>query len=269
MPGIAITRIRPLTESICNKIIESAGGKRAHPDHDRRSARNADYVFGDAVIELKVLEDEGLSKAERQAKLAALFIALDPDRPVYALDRTALDLTGQRAYDRAMEGPIKRAVKSAKGQLVQSRSEFPGTKLSVLMLVNSTNTALDHDEIVEMVGRRARNDTDDIDGVVVAGAYLHSDGFDTLALWPIEYVPISLTKTFSAFNALRDAFHEYAEQQMTAAIVEGPSAETTKGPILDTGFDLAGKVFVKPAAPLGRSSDFYVNGRPKAQQLGY
>src|SRR5690554_5072975 len=123
MLDFATTRIRPLTEDVFNDIFELAGGRRAHPDHDRRAARNADYVLGDAVIELKILDDEGLSKAERQAKLARLFIALDPDRPVHVLDRQRLDLAGQRAYDRAMEGPIKGAVKSAKGQLVQSRSE--------------------------------------------------------------------------------------------------------------------------------------------------
>jgi hypothetical protein len=262
------TRIRPLTEDSFNEIIELAGGRRAHPDHDRRAARNADYILGDAVLELKILDDEGLSKIERQAKLAALFAALDPDRPVHVLDRQLLDQAGQRAYDRALEGPIKGAVKSAKGQLVQSRSEFPETKRSILMLVNNANTALEHDEIVQMVGRRARNDTDDIDGVVVAGAYVHSDGFDTFALWPIDYVPISLDRTFPEYEALRDAFHGHAERAMTDAIIDGLSADMTKGPLLDTGFEFDGKTFVKPAPPLGSSSDFYTNGRPRLNSTG-
>lgn len=209
-----------------------------------------------------------LSKVERQAKLAALFTAIDPDRPVYVLDRELLDLAGQRTYDRAMESPIKGAIKSAKGQLVQSRSEFSETKRSILMLVNNTNTALNHDEIVHMVGRRARNDTDDVDGVVVAGAYLHSDGFDTFALWPIDYVPVSLDQTFPEYEARRDAFHGYAERAMTDAIVNGISADMTKGPILDTDFEFDGKTFVKPAPPLGKSSDFYVNGRPRLNSTG-
>jgi len=268
MLDFATTRIRPLTEGVFNDIFELAGGRRAHPDHDRRTARNADYVLGDAVIELKILDDEGLSKAERQAKLAGLFTALDPDRPVHVLDRQRLDLAGQRAYDRAMEGPIKGAVKSAKGQLVQSRSEFPETKRSIMMLVNNANTALDHDEIVQMVGRRARNDTDDIDGVVVAGAYVHSDGFDTFALWPIDYVPISLDQAFPEYDALRDAFHGYAERAMTDAIINGLSADMTKGPVLDTQFEFDGMTFVKPAPPLGNSSDFYVYGRPRLNSTG-
>jgi len=268
MLGFATTSIRPLTEEIINEIVELAGGRRAHPDHDRRAARNADYVLGHAVIELKILDDEGLSKAERQAKLAALFTALDPERPVHVLDRERLDLAGQRSYDRTMEGPIKGAVKSAKGQLVQSRSEFPEAKRSILMVVNNANTSLDHDEIVEMAGRRARNDTDHIDGVVVAGAYLHSDGFDTIALWPIDYVPISLGQAFPEYEALRNAFHGYAERAMTDAIINGLSADMTKGPILDTAFEVDGKTFVKPAPPMGRSSDFYVNGRPRLNSTG-
>lgn len=268
MLGIATTRIRPLTEDIINEIVELAGGRRAHLDHDRRVARNADYVLGHAVIELKILDDQGLSKAERQAKLAALFTALDPERPVHVLDHERLDLVGQRSYDRTMEGPIKGAVKSAKGQLVQSRSEFPETKRSILMVVNNANTALDHDEIVEMAGHRARNDTDDIDGVVVAGAYLHSDGFDTIALWPIDYVPISLEHALPEYEALRNAFHGYAERAMTDAIINGLSTDMTKGPILDTTFEVGGKTFVKPAPPMRKRSEFYVNGRPRLNSTG-
>lgn len=268
MLGIATTRIRPLTEEIVNDIVERAGGRRAHPDHDRRATRNADYVVGNAVIELKILDDEGLSKADRQAKLAALFTELDPERPVHVLDRERLDLAGRRSYDRTMEGPIKGAVKSAKGQLAQSRSEFPDAKRSILMIVNNANTALDHDEIVEMAGRRVRNDTEQIDGVVVAGAYLHSDGFDTIALWPIDYVPISLDMAFPEYDALRKAFHQYAERAMTDAVINGLSADMTKGPILDTAFEVDGKTFVKPAPPMGKSSDFYISGRPRLNSTG-
>lgn len=262
------TRIRPLSENIFTQIIESAGGRRAYPHDDRQTQKNADYILGQAVIELKILDDEGLGKSARQFKLASLFANLNPDRPVHVLDRNLLDPTGQRDYDRAMEGPIKGAVKTAKRQLIQSRSDFPETNTSILLLVNNANTALDHDEIVKLVSRRARNDTSVIDGVVVAGAYLHSDGFDTFALWPIDYVPIHLDQPFNEYDALRAAFHGYAERAMTAAIVDGLSDDMTKGPILDTGFEIDEIKFVRPAPPLSSGSDFYVNGRPRANSTG-
>jgi hypothetical protein len=262
------TRIRPLSEDIWTEIIESAGGRRAYKNDDQQTARNADYILGEAVIELKILEDESLSKTERQKKLAHLFDELDTDRPVHVLDRNRLSSEQQRVYDRAMEGPIKNAVKSAKKQLAQTRSDFPETKRSVLLLVNNSNTALDHDEIIELVSRRVRNDTEKIDGVVVAGAYLHSDGFDTFALWPINYVPIHLDNSFLEYKALRTAFHGHAERAMTEVIVSGKSEELTKGPMLDTGFDFDGKTFVKPAPPLCNISDFYINGRPRQNSTG-
>lgn len=262
------TRIRPITEVAFDSIIKAAGGIRAHPDHDRRQDRGADYVLGNAVLELKILEDEGLAKQGRQQKLAALFCALDPDRPVHVLDRGSLDEAGQRTYDRAIEGPIKNAVKSAKGQLVQSRKEYRETTFSILILVNNGNTALNHDDIVTLVERRARNDTDDIDGVVVAGAYLHGDGFEAVALWPIDYIPIRVDCVFPGYDALRCAFHGFAEKAMTAAMLEGPTGENSKGPVLDTGFDWEGVHFVKPAPPMGKPSDFYVRGRPRINSTG-
>ena len=261
-------RIHPLTEAVINGIVEAAGGQRAHPDHDRRSERNADYIIGRSVVELKILEDEGLSKKERQRRLADLFVPLDPERPVVVLDRERLDEAGRRAYDRAFENTFKSAVASARKQLRQSRTEHPNTDRSILMIVNNANTALDHDEIVALVGRRARNDTQEIDGVVVAGCYQHGDGFESVFLWPMTYVPVAVDRPFREYEELREAFNGYATRVMTAAITERPGPEMTKGAVLDTFFDLNGKRFVKPAPPMGKSSEFFIRGRPRANSTG-
>jgi len=261
-------RIHPLTEAVIDVIVGAAGGQRAHPDHDRRRERNADYIIGRSVVELKVLEDEGLSKKERQRRLADLFAPLDLERPVVVLDRKRLDDAGHRAYDRAFENTFKSAVASARKQLRQSRTEHPDADRSILMIVNNANTALDHDEIVALVGRRARNDTREIDGVVVAGCYQHGDGFESVFLWPMTYVPIAIDRPFREYEELREAFNCYAERAMTAAIIERPSREMTKGAVLDTFFDLDGKRFVKPAPPMGKSSEFFIRGRPRANTTG-
>jgi hypothetical protein len=115
-------QIRLLSEAEIEKVVVRAGGKRAHPDADRRSLRGADFVLGSNVIELKILEDEGLDKPERQQKLAKLFRERFPSRPTVVLDRALLDAQGQRAYDRIVEGPVTTAVSSARQQLQQSRS---------------------------------------------------------------------------------------------------------------------------------------------------
>ena len=66
-------RIQPIGEAAANEIVAAAGGARAHPNADRRLKPGADYLLGDALIELKTLDDEGLSKPERQRKIADLF----------------------------------------------------------------------------------------------------------------------------------------------------------------------------------------------------
>lgn len=262
------TRIRPLSEETLNTVFEAAGGVRAHPDQDTRHEQGADYLLGKTLIELKILDDEGLAKRERQRRLADLFVPLDPDRPVVVLDRGRLDAANQRTYDRALEGPIRKAVGKARRQLKASRFAHPDADRSVLMIVNNGNTALDQEEIKRLAQRRAASDTSEIDGVVVAGCYQHGDGFESVFLWPIEYVAINEERLFREFDALRAAFHAHAEREMTELVRHGPLPNASKGAVLDTGFDLDGRRFVKPAPPMGRPSEFYPGGRPRINTTG-
>jgi hypothetical protein len=87
-----------LTEADIEKVIKTAGGTRAHPDAGTRSLAGADFILEDALVELKLLEDEGFSKPDRQRKLADLFKDPDDDRPVVVLDPTTLSDSGQKTY---------------------------------------------------------------------------------------------------------------------------------------------------------------------------
>ena len=260
--------VRPLSELDIDAIIEMAGGKRAHANADRRSAPGADYLLEETVIELKALDDEGLAKPERQAKLAALFRKHSPDRPVIVLDRAALPDEGKRDYDRILEGPIKTAIRTAKMQLKQSRAEFPAANASVLFVVNNGYTALDHEALLRMVAHRARNDTHEIDGVVIGGCYFYSDGFDSYFLWPLDYAPINISRPFVLYEKLRQAWNEYAGKFMTDVIRGRISGDTLKGPVVDTQFDIEAITYVKPAPPIGKESDFYRRGRPRYDSSG-
>ena len=65
--------VRSLSEEDLDTVIVSAGGRRAHPDADRRNRVGADYVLAEAIVELKSLDEEGLKKPIRLRKLAELF----------------------------------------------------------------------------------------------------------------------------------------------------------------------------------------------------
>ncbi len=118
-------RIRPLTEGDVRTVIESCGGVVAHPDAHRRTERGGDFILEGVAIELKLLDEDGFQKSERQAKLAKLFRDEGSKAPVVVLDRGNLSEAGKRAYDRAIEGPIKGAIASARQQLKQTRTERP------------------------------------------------------------------------------------------------------------------------------------------------
>jgi len=261
--------VRPLAESDLDTIIERAGGTRAHPDADRRSKQGADNLLEEAVIELKSLDEEGLGKPERQQKLATLFRDPKNNRPVIVIDRNALPEERRREYDSAMQGPIKTAVSSAKKQLAQSRVEFPSTSVSVLLVINNGYTALNHEALLKIVVARARNDTREIDGVVVAGCYFHSDTFDNFFLWPIDYVAISARRPFTSYEKLRKAWNAFAERYMTAVVQGAFTGDEAKASVKDTQFDVNGVTYVKPAPSLGGASQFFVAGRPRMNSSGF
>lgn len=260
-------RIQPLTENDIRMVVESCGGTIAHPDAHLRTQRGGDFIIEGAVIELKILDEDGLLKSERQVKLAKLFHDEGFTAPVVVLDRKNLSEEGKRAYDRIIEGPIKNAVASARQQLKQTRIERSETTISVLWVLNNGYTALNHEELTALVAHRTRNDTSNIDGVIVGGCYFHSDGFDSFFLWPIEYVPFRL-ESFSGFDRLRAAWHSFAESFMSRVVRGDLDRDPFKGPVVDTQFEIDEITYVKPAPPIGGASNFFPRGRPRKNSTG-
>jgi len=246
----SVFRVRQLTEADVDTVVQLAGGQRAHSDAHLRQQPSADYVLREAVIELKTLNDEGLAKPERQAKLASLFTRDEKIRPVVVLDPKSLRERTRNEYYRILEGPIKNAVTKARKQLRQTRLEYPRTTTSILFVINNGYTALNHDELLRLVAHRARNDSSEIDGVVVAGCYFYSDGFDNHFVWPIEYSRINTERSFPSFIKLRDAWNQCAEQFMTAVVRGELECNVGKQPVVDTQFETDGVTFVKTAPPM-------------------
>jgi hypothetical protein len=208
-----------------------------------------------------------LDKPERQKKLASLFGALEPGRPTVVLDRRALDEQGKREYDRIVEGPVKTAVASARRQLKQSQAELD-TKCGILWVINNGYTSLSHDSLLELVARRARHDSSEIDAVVVSGAYSYSDGFDSFFLWPIDIVEINSDKSFQAFKALREAWEQLSLDRMNAMMREPEEGLNSKGPVVDISFEVDGVTYVMPTPPMGQDSNFFTRGRPRSNSSG-
>lgn len=250
-------------------VLKRAGGSRAHLDSNRRTLSNSDYVLGHSIIELKILEDERLEKPEAQAKIAELFRSISVDRPVVVIDPGALNKAQRQEYDAIIRAPIKAAVRSARVQLKQTRSEVDPDSTNVLLIINNGFTTLTHEDLLEHTAGRARNDTNEIDAVVVAGCYLHGDGLDTFALWPIDCLEINEERPFREIEGLRRSWNTLAEQHMTEFIRGAHGEFAEKVAQTDVVFDRDGRTYVKPAIPIGRTSEFYGRRRPRRNCVSF
>ncbi|WP_298380127.1 hypothetical protein [Azospirillum sp.] len=265
-----LPRIRPLSEEKdIDSVIEAAGGRRAHPDWDHRDLRNSDYSLGQSIIELKLIEDERLEKLQAQEKIAELFGAFDPDRPVVVIDPEVLNDAQRREYATIMRAPIKSAVRSASGQLKQTRREIDPNATNVLFVVNNGFSTMSHDELLEHVVGRVKNDTEEIDAVVVGGCYLHGDGFDIFALWPIDCVTIYKERPFREFAALQRSWNQLADRHMTEFVRGEHGKMASKEAQTDTVFNWNGRTYVKPTVRIGVSSQFFGERRPRRNHIPF
>ncbi len=262
-------KINRLRESEFDIILSNAGGRRTIDDESRCSEPNADYVLNEAVIELKLVEEEGIAKETRQRKIAELFRKKQPTRPVIVLDPSALDDGERRTYYNVMEGPIQTLVKKAARQLHTTQQQLhPGTA-RVLLAVNNGYTALGMDEFKSVVVNRARNDTSKIDYAIAAGIYYYSDMYDSFLFAPFELTKINPNTTpFASFDVLRQAWNDYVEGYMTSIIHGQTQQPDDRLPVVDFAYDLDGIAYVKPAPPMGRPSEWFGGKRPRQNSTG-
>ena len=213
-------KIYKLAEDDFDGIIESAGGKRLSINDSPEKPPNADYIFDDAIIELKFVEKEGVERKERQQKLAGIFKQQFPGKPVVVLDPKLLDKQGKRNYYKAMLTPIKNHLTSANKQIKQTsqESEHEG-KTKVVVLLNVGYGSLHHEEFKEIAFNRATNDTNHIDSLIVGGIYFYSDGFDFYTIHPFEEMPINISKRFIGFDRLRESWSSFSKDFMTSTIL--------------------------------------------------
>lgn len=256
-------QVHHISEEDLDFVFTKIGGKRAHVNADKRFAVGGDYKLGTSLIELKLLDEEGLLKKVRQEKLADLFHSYDPESPVIVIDRRRLSAEDRPKFDRIIEGPIKSHVSKANKQLKQSLIEHADAMSSVLMIINNGYMTLDHESLIDLVVHRVKNDARNIDAVVIAGIYYHSDGFDSYFLWPINCIAINQCRPFANFDDLRAGWNELAQDFMTRLMRGTLAGSLAKGPVHDSQFEVNNVTYVRPAPVIGKSSDFYVHGRPR------
>lgn len=262
-------KIGKLTEGDFDAIITKVGGRRYSSDQSRETVKNADFVLGNAIVELKLIDEEGLEKEERRRKVADIFRARQLGRPVIVLRPDLLDEKGRRAYYRAMIGPIKTHVEKANKQLRKSAEEMGADPARVLLLVNNGYAALSHEEFKDIAVRRSCNATHNIDTVVVAGLYYYSDTFDSYFFSSMDLFPIRIDRPFKDYDKLLAEWQKFGVNHLTRNFIFGEQThDEQRLPVQELTYDLDGVTYVKPAPPMGKPSEFFANGRPRVNSSG-
>jgi hypothetical protein len=206
--NISINRI---TEQDFTNIIEASGGKRFSLDDSREDSENADYIFDDSIIELKLVEEEGLEKNDRHRKISELFSQYCK-APVIVLDTNYLSENDRKEYYRILETPIKGCVKKANSQLKKSCDNIRKDLIKILIIVNNGYGALDLDEFKNIVNRRVKNDTSNIDYVICCGVYFYSDGFEHYVIFPFELLNVRKNNEPEVYLKLQKSWSNFVNR---------------------------------------------------------
>ncbi len=245
-------RIKAVSEADFDQVITSAGGSRILEDG------SADYRLNEAIIELKLVSEEGFDKAERQKKLADLFRKTQPKRPVVVIKPEQLNDADSRDYYRIIEVPIKNACKKASKQLQVTAARCNQKPVQVLVILNVGYTLLSPDEFKDVCFKCVRNDTSGIEWLICGGVYFYSDKADNYVIARFEDFPFNLGRSFASREVLLKSWGSYLDKLMTDAVRNPESLSDGRMPVVDLMFELDDVRYVKPAPVM--KSKFWPGG---------
>lgn len=182
-PPVFVPRI---TEKFMDGVIQEAGGSRLEYDNNEvNKARNADYILGDYILELKILEEERLFKDSTRDKIADLLY--DSSLKHIEISPENLSQTELNYYFNIFRTPIQNAVKSASKQIGATKDILKKDHLrGGLIFVNNGTTSITPDVFEECIIRSITNDTSQIDLYISICNWLNTDGFNSYYLYTIN-----------------------------------------------------------------------------------
>lgn len=251
-------KISKFTENDFTSIIESIDGRRFSMDDSKETQQNCDYVFQDALIELKLVEENLIEKKAKRDKLAELFIRNSNSKTVI-LASELLTEKQQREYYRILETPIKTALKKASKQLQESSESENVVK--VALIINNGLSFMMPEEFEKIAMERAKNDTSGIDILLIGGCYFFSDKFDSYVIFPLKELYLNGVYRTDIVDAIRDGWNVFLNQFMTRHITDTDLIRN-KEPLKDISFEIGDILYVKPPPKMGKS-DFWINGRQR------
>jgi hypothetical protein len=205
-----------ITERFFDKVIEKVGGRRISEREKKGGVQNADYLLPGAIVELKIIEEEGLEKESRQNRIKKLLTDkyILPNEVDIDIKRIPDEIKPE--YRQILGGPIKTAVKKAAKQIKETKMHLKrNLDLGVLIVVNNGYASLPHDEFENLVLSYATRDTSQIDFIICSTVDHHQGDFDTYVFLTSHCYPIQVGLKYHNADELIQAINEVFGESMT------------------------------------------------------
>jgi len=198
-------------EAFVDKIINRAGGRRlTAEERNNEKTRNADYIIGNYLIELKDIQKEGLEKTARQTKLADLFKRYYPHDQEIIIDPSILSESDLQKYADIVGGPISSQIKSASEQLRLSKAHLGRSDIiGGIIVLNSGYFSLSPNVFFELVSKFSRKNSSQIHLVICICPRFATDGFNSwiaFQFFPTTFQNDIEKRIAEAFSKECDAF---------------------------------------------------------------
>jgi hypothetical protein len=216
-----------ITEQFMDDVIRNAGGQRLDNSGIKAGLRNADYLFGRYIFELKDLQEEAMRKGPHQLQLARLFQPHSSKRSTVAVDPSVLSKLEFREYLNILGRPIQGHVRAASKQIKDTRKLLGREDLlGGLIVLNTGFGTYPHDQFAEQVERYAQKDSSEFKAVISVSAWCHTNGFDTYSFYKMSPEDSSEPEVL----AIQHAFNGRYTQMMTDLVRGTLRAATADAP---------------------------------------
>lgn len=231
-----------LNEAFVDQLISKSGGHRVTREEAGDFVeKNADYILGRYVLELKQFEQEGLEVPTRQRKIAEIFSRYSSNGPVQQIDPYHLEEDDFQEYWEVVGVPIQKRIKAASKQVKSTIKRLGEDKFDGgVILLNTGYLTVPHDFLVTMAERYAAKDTSSISKVIVISSWTITNGFDSV----VNYGFHPNEPNFPDLSRLKDTFWSTVEGMMTQMITgELDTSSGLQEPISPTHFYSEGKAY--------------------------
>ena len=168
-----------ITESFMDDVLHQMNWIRFTDKHPEVEGElNADYLGSNSIGELKIFEEEGLLKRERQDKVAEMLNLFTKGSHVFDIEIGKIPNEVKNNFENQIARPFQTAIKKASKQMKQSAKVANVSGDKVIFAVNNGFSYLDADNFERIFISRCKRDSRAINYAACVTVEYHQGDFD-------------------------------------------------------------------------------------------